>query len=592
MIRTLAALLITTCSATAEVSPPTAEEFAVARSECAAEVLQKCLLLIATEIALANPEAAEGALNEIALAQASSGDSEAAERTLTLTTPGPLTLSAMGRDVEAAAAWATHVEKQGLKTMPDPSPPSDGEKELKKVTSLLEEGQVEKALKTALSISENDHVSRPKALRAVVDHHIAAGNFSAAVSVAKNMAGEVVLAEMFHELNGGYNDPHSDALSAVVAAQAASGDLDGAAQLAGGLAEPRAEVNAHLVLARAAFDAGATDLAKAQLDLVLAGVRDLEPAPVFGTMTLTQSADLALLHGEMDIAREHAETAYRAGSRPIIRHGAEGRPPKPSMILLLQLATVLHLVGSTDKATALYDQAAAPYKEEPLSTLRTGHLAVLLVAQIRLGDPKATETQTQLLAMDELWSNGRPALHLAALSLIDLGFLPEALSIADQLEPILRRDLFRTKGGDPASLYAAILAKDPILAPEVLKDSLGVRAHFLASLTLARSLAKSGQADKARDVLKTLPADHARRAKVEAEFSYSPHCALSFVAATQDALGSKSDAEATRQQGLALALSEADPGQQVAALAILAASFSAKPAESFSHSLGCIEYHS
>jgi hypothetical protein len=593
MKHAFAAFLLTSLAAQAETGPPSAEEFATARSDCATEVRQQCLFLLATEVALASPEVAEGALNEIAFAQVSFGDGAAAERTLALTTPSFLVLALLGRDEEAAAAFKANAEEHGLKTMPDPSPPSDGEIKLNKVKSLLKAGQVETALDAALSISENDHVSRPKALRAIVDHHIAAGSFAAAVNVAKNMAAEAALAEMFHELDGGYNDPHSDALSAVVAAQAASGDLAGAAQLADRLTDPRAKVSAHLVLARAAFDAGATDLVRAQLGLVLSGVRDLEPALVFGTMTLTQSADLALLHGKMDIAREHAEAAYRVGSRPTVRRGGQGRPPAPSKIILLQLATVLHLVGSTEKASALYDRASVPYKAEPFSTLRTMHLATLLVAQVRLGDQKgAAETLDLLFAMDGImWQDGRPTLHMAAQSLIDLGFLKEALAIADRLEADLRSDLLGFHGPSPAALYAAILAKDPSLASEVLKDSLGAGAHFNASLALARSLAASGQADKAREVLRALPADHLRRAVSQTEFHYSPICALSFIALTQDEAGITADAEASRQKGLAAARAQADPGQQVADLLVLAASFPGSDASSLSYGLGCLEYH-
>lgn len=595
MRRIALVLALSALSAQAETGPPTANEIAEAKAACAAKVQQDCLLMIATGIALANPDIAEGALNDIAYAQASLGDTAGAERTLTLTTPGFLVLSALGREEEATAAFKARAENLGLTTTTDPDPPSPGEIKLNEVKNLLKAGQVEAALKTALSIGENDHVSKPAALRGIVDHHLEDGDFVAASDVARLMAidPDGAMAEAFHGLTGGYNDPRSDALAAVVAAQAASGDLEGAARLADGLTVPRSQVSARLVLARAAFDAGATDLTKAQLDLVLSGVQALEPASIFATMILTDSADLALSNSEMDIALQHAEAAYRAATRPTVRRGGESRPPAPSKILHLRLATVLHLVGATEKAALLLERASVPYKEEPFSTLRTEQLATLLVTQVRLGDPKgAAETQALLLAMDGIaWKDGRPILHLAALSLIDYGFLKEALLIADALEPDLRDDLLGFHGESPAALYAAILAKDPALAPEVLKDSLGVRAHFIATLALARSLSAAGQPQKAQEVLQTLPADHQRRARSEPGFIVNPICSLSFIALTQEELGLDADAEATRRQGFALAEAQTDPAQQSSDLLILTASFAAKGAASLSFGLGCLEYH-
>jgi hypothetical protein len=595
-MRATAAFFALTLPVLAESGPPTTAEIAEAKADCAAEVRQDCLILLATEIALANPEATEAVLNDIAFAQATLGDRAAAERTLALTTPGFPALAALGREEEAAAALKAKLEKAGLEVTEAQEPVtlgSTGELALNEVKQQLKAGDVDRALKTALSISENDHVSKPKALRAIVDHHIAAGDFAAALLVAKNLEPEAALAEMFHELTAGYNDPHSDALAAVATAQAATGDLDGAALLAASQTAPRARVSAHLALARIAFEAGKTDLAKAQLDLVLSGVRDLEPALVFGTMTLTQSADLALLHGQMDIARDHAEAAYRIGTRPSIRRGGEGGKTKPSNIILLQLATVLHLVGSTEKATALYDRAAVPYKEEPFSTLRSSHLAALLVAQIQLGDEKgAAETKAMLVAMDGIaWEDGKPFLHMAALSLIELGFLKQALDIADLLEPELRRDLLGFHGEGSAALYAAILTKDPDLAPEVLKDSLGAGAHFKASLALARSLSAAGRIDEARAVLNALPVEHERRVKADDKFHFDPVCVVAFIALTQDEIGLSADAAASRQQGLALARAKTAPTLQAGGLLIVASSFPQNDAGSMSFAFGCIEYH-
>jgi hypothetical protein len=219
-------------------------------------------------------------------------------------------------------------------------------------------------------------------------------------------------------------------------------------------------------------------------------------------------------------------------------------------------------------------------------------MADLLIAQIRLGDAQAAETRAKLLAMDGiLGGDGRRPLHNAALQLVELGFLQEALLIADELEAVLRRDLLRLDGADPAELYAAILKEDPTIAPQVLKDSLGARAHFRASLARARSLSAADQPDLARDVLMTLEAEHQRRSAAEPEFLYKPLCALNAVALTQDDLGLKDDAAKTRQRGLARAMDAPEPSEQAANLLILAASFPNEDTASLSYGLGCLEYH-
>jgi hypothetical protein len=105
MRRVACLLALSALSAQAEAGPPTAAEIAGADAACAVEVMQDCLLMIATGIALANPDISESALNDIAFAQASPGDTEGAERTLSLTTPGFLALSALGRVDEATAAF-------------------------------------------------------------------------------------------------------------------------------------------------------------------------------------------------------------------------------------------------------------------------------------------------------------------------------------------------------------------------------------------------------------------------------------------------------------------------------------------------------
>jgi hypothetical protein len=90
---------------------------------------------------------------------------------------------------------------------------------------------------------------------------------------------------------------------------------------------------------------------------------------VFGTEILAQTSDLALQHGETDTARQHATAAFRIATQPFIRRAGESRPPEPSRIALLHLATVLQLVGETEKGQTLYQRGAVPYEEGLLSLL-------------------------------------------------------------------------------------------------------------------------------------------------------------------------------------------------------------------------------
>jgi hypothetical protein len=591
MIRTLAIMLALSPPALAQTGP-TPHEFAKARADCATRVQPECLLVLATEIALADPATSEGALNVIASARISMNDFEGADRILKLTTPGFIVLSQLGRHEEAGKVLRETAEGLGLTMGEAETVPGEAEKA--EVKRLLKAGLADDALQAALSIDDGLGSTKAETLRLIVDHHIAEANFASAASVAFQIDVDQngALADAFAGLYGGFHAPRQSALAAVVEAQAGSGDLSGATALTDSLIEPRGQVVARLALARAAFGAGEVDLAKAQLDLVLSGVRALEPDQFFGTMILTQSADLALVNGEIQIARLQAEAAYRVGARPTVRRGGQNAPPAPSKIDLLRLATVLQLVGLTEKGKALYARASVPEDTDSVFNLGMIHLATLLVSQVRLGDlTGAAETQAQLFGMDGMiWQDGRPALHLAAQSLIDYGFLQEALAIADQLEAKLRGDLFALHGGNPAPLYEAILTKDPTLAPTVLKDSLGARAHFRASLALARSLAAKGEADAAKAVLVSLFGDHQRRAAAEEKFNYNPTCAFSFIALTQDELGFDAEAEATRQQALDFIRTQMPADRQPFGLAVLAGGFPQQAATTLTFDLSCIEY--
>jgi hypothetical protein len=593
-LRALAALtLLALTPPAAAQTGPSPEEFATARTACTAEVQPHCLFLLATELALANPEGAEGLLNDIAYAQATFGDTAAAERTLTLTTPNFAALAALGRNEEAAAALEAALLKAGF-TKGEPEPEKPGDAELREVEKLLRTGQTGNALQTALALDDKLHGPKAKALRLVVDHHLAQADYAAAADVALQIEVDKndAMARLSVAFGGAYDDYRTNALAAVVGARARSGDLPGARALVNRLAEPRTQISARLELARAAFAAASHDTAKAELDLILATLRTMDDPLLFGTEVLAATADLALQHGESDIARQHAEAAYRIAIRPFIRRAGESRPLQPSRSALLQLATVLQLVGEIEKGQTLYQRGAVPYDKGLFFTQHGDQMTALFVAQVRLGDPKAAETRSKLLAMDGiLGKDGRRPLHNAALQLVELGFLQEALLIADELEAVLRRDLLRFEGADPAELYAAILMKDLTLAPEILNASIGARAHFLASLALARSLFAAGQPGEARAVLAALPAEHQHRSAAEPEFLSNPVCASNAIALTQDDLSLTEDAAATRQRGLALATDAAEPVDQARNLLILAASFPDWDSGSLSFGLGCLEYH-
>jgi tetratricopeptide (TPR) repeat protein len=587
------ALALTTMVAHAETGPPKAEEVARAKTACAAEVRQECLFVLVIDAALFSPDDAEFILNDIALAQATAGDKAGAERTLTLTTPGFLALMALGRDAEAAVALEALAEKNGV-TKGEAKPPKPGEVALDKIEELVTAGQIDQALSTALAMPEDLRASQSKALRLIVDHYIERQDFAAAARVVKQMNAELdeFSAAFAGSFGVRYVDPRADALVAVVKAQAAAGDLAGAATLVDGMIDPRAQVNGRISLADAYFKAGATDDAKAQLDLILAIIQRLDLSVHFGLVELTQSADLAFLNGETPIARTHAELAYKTYSKPTVRRGAESSKAGPPRTDLLHLATVLQLVGLTDKGKALFAYASKPYEDSLFSTSAADHNTALLISQIRLDDPKFKATIAELLAKEEaFWSNGLHALHKASLDLVELGFVTEALIIADQLELRLRDDLLHLDGHDPVELYSAILAKDPGLAPQVLTDKLSAKVHFGVSLALAQSLHASGQHTQARELLQNLGDDHKTPNKVEPELSY-PICVLRSIALTQETLGFKDDAAQSRQLGLALANLQTDPSARSIDLLILAASFPSRETFSLYAGFGCLEYPS
>jgi hypothetical protein len=313
-MRSLTPLFLALCAlalpAAAETGP-NPEELARAKADCAAKVRQDCLLTLAIETARTGPEA-ELLLNEIAFLQATAGDKAGAERTLSLTTPGFLALLALGREAEAQVAFEALMLGPGV-TMSKAKPPDPGEVALEKVEELVADGKIDEALATALALTPDHLIEQSKALRLIVDHHLARNDFAAAARVAKQMNAtqDQISAQVVLTFNYSYTHPRADALVAVVKAQAASGDLAGAAALVGGLVDPRTLVNARIALADGYFRAGRKTEAITQLDLILASVQRLELSNHFGLAELTASADLAFRNGETEIARQHAELAYK-----------------------------------------------------------------------------------------------------------------------------------------------------------------------------------------------------------------------------------------------------------------------------------------
>lgn len=578
-------------AANAESGPPTPDELSRAGADCAAAVTQNCLMILSVEAALAS-DSASYLLNEIAFAQAVSGNIAEAERTLSLTTPGPLALMALGRDAEADVAWKDFANSIGATTTNAESPNPD-EVALDRIKRLIGIGNTDAALSTALEIPDKYRVTQAIALRLIVDYHLERRNFVAALQVARQMNSsfDELSASLSLTLGGRYVDQHGDALAAIVRAQAAAGDLPGAAAVVTGIIKPQARITARIELAAAYFKATKIAEARTQLDQILLEIQQLEPSPYFGLVELTRSADLAFLNGETPIARKFADLAYKTYTRPTVRRGGERGPPAPSRTDLVNLAVVLQLVGQVDKGRTLMSRAVKPYGDSLLGTAAAEQSAAVLVALVRLGDHNATTMIDDLLAKEEpFWSNGRHALHRAALDLAKLGFTVEALAIADALELRLRDDLLHLDGNDPAELYTAILVKDPSLASQVLTGKLSARTHFAVALGLARSLHAAGDDTKAQTVLQNLFSDHKDREPTDAQDDYETSCALRAIAFTQAVLGYNDDAALSRSTGLARANRQTDPAARSLELLILAASFPDHETASLTQTFLCLRY--
>jgi tetratricopeptide (TPR) repeat protein len=465
---------------------------------------------------------------------------------------------AVGRTEDATAAFKAALEDAGFETIEEESP-DIGEQKLSVAKRLVFVGDVDRALSIALSIPINDQASQSEALQAIVDYHLTGQDFAAAARIVPRIINEF---------------DREKVLLAVVKAWSAAGERDGVKALINEFADVKGQSNARIVFAEALITQGATDDAKAQLDLILAAVLTADSSSALGLELLSKSADLALRAGETKIAITHAEAAFKTYGRPRVFRGAEGRPDKPSRVDLLLLGTVLHLLGQTGKASTLLAKAAEPYPESPFFNLPSEYLAALLVAQIRIDDRNGADaTIRQLLAMDDGLIHGTTALHHAAMELVELGFLQDAVQIAMLLEDRLGEDLLFISDEDPAALYAVIVAKDPSLGPELMTDTLGTRVHFQLSLALARALQAKGETVQAQAVLASLADQHQARDEADADFDSDPICAGVAIALMQDSLGFTEDAAVTRHQGLALADAKTNPAARAADLIALAASF-------------------
>jgi hypothetical protein len=590
-MRSLAAFLALTLPAFAETGPPTPDELARAKADCATEVQSACLFTLAVETARTSPDA-ELLLNEIAYAQAVSGDRAGAEQTLSLTTPGFLALAALGRVEEAQKVFETDFNGFGNISFSEPAPPNPGKVALDAVKEFLRNGQADQALSTALALPKGERIKQSEALRLIVDHHLARREFAAAAQAALQIDASFDDRSASLSLGWGlpFVDDRTDALVAVVKAQVAAGDLDSAARLVSGLIDPRTTVRARIALAEGYFRAGKAENAKLELAQVLATVQRFDLPYHFGLAELTASADLAWRHGETDIAREHARFAYENLAKTTVRRGGENKQFPPPRADLVRLATVLQLAGLTGKGKALFAQAAKPYDAYAMAS--AGHAASLVVRLVRLGDPAAQDMITGLLDdQDPIVSDSLRALHMAALELVDLGLVDQALAIADRLEVRLRDDSFGFEGHNPAEIYTALLLRDPDLAPQILTDRLGPRSHNAVSLALATALHAEGRHPYARAVLQALAAEERLASQpASAGQKTAPVCALRSLAAAQESLGYTEDAAATRQKALTIALSEEDTTLRSFGLLILAASFPDREAASFSVGFSCVEY--
>ncbi len=577
-MRTLAALALTltTLAAHAETGPPTQEEVAQAKATCAAEVRQDCLFTLAIDAVLAStdPDQVQTRLNHIATIQAIEGDVAGADRTLSLTKPDAMPLLALGRVDEARTALQRELADLETKNGTRVDGPLDTFLLIR--MSIVDRSDL--ALSTPLYESSEGKIEQIDPLPMMFSEHLEAGQVNDAAKIYTRMDKS--------------DSKSSERFLRLVNALCDAGDLATAAGIITGFPDAETQAQARVVLAKAYLASGMVAEGKAELDQILANVTADSAYPHWTIAVLVQSAEVALQSGETAIARQHANTAFKSYDQQ-----NKGRLSQDyidtQLRIFLHLAAMLDQVGSIGKASAILAKASQPTASSLFeSDNLIWHFDALYVTQVRIGDKAGAEaTLQQLLQVGPHFSG---AITPAALELADLGFLAEARQIATLIVTAARNDEpgVSQKLGDAYAIYAAVLAKDPKLAPEVLQEDLGAWLHFKLSLDWARALDVAGQKTEAKTVLADLVEDHQSQFRQGSEPTGLTFCALPAIARDQAGLGFDQSAAIARQSSLAIAMQTGDGIQRSYHLIALAASFrDAKPA-TVDLVLNCLEYPS
>jgi hypothetical protein len=573
-MRSLAAFFALALPAMAETGPPTVEEITQAKARCAAEVRQDCLFTLAIAAVLENsdPDQVQPGLNHIATIQAIEGDVAGAERTLSLTRPDAIPLLALGRVDEARTAlqreFADLEAKHDIQV--------EGSLDTLLMIRMLYVDRPDLALSAQLQFTDKGKAERLDPLPAVFSHYLAQGKAADAAAI-------------FNRMNKD-DDDMGERLLALVSALSDARELAKAAASVSGFPDPKAQAQARVVLAKSYLASGFAIEGRAELDQVLASVTGESEDPYWTVELLAQSAEVALQSGETFIAQKHADVGFKSFDRRRTRLGS-GQAHFLYLKDLLRLAAVLDRLGSSGKASAILAKASQPSQPDPASpSFPFLHFGALYVTQLRLGDQSAAEATLQQL--QQLGTSSDAALVPAALELVELGFLKEARQIAGlQVTQALAGEKGASQNlANAYAIYAALLVKDPMLAPEVLQQDLGDWLHFKLSLDHARALEAAGQKTEAEVVLANLAEDQRSRSRQSAEPSDLAACSLPAIALDQARLGFGQSAARVRQSSLAIAMETGDGLQRSEHLLALAASFrDAKPA-SGDLALGCLTY--
>jgi tetratricopeptide (TPR) repeat protein len=573
-MRTLAALLALTLPVMAETGPPTVDEVTRAKAACAAEVQQDCLFILAVDAVLAStdPDEVQSRLNHIATIQAIEGHVAGADRTLSLTKPDAIPLLALGRVDEARTALQR--EFADLEAKYDTQ--VEGPLDTFLLIRMLLVDRPELALSSQLYVSNKGKIEQINPLPAVFSHYLAHGRAADAASI-------------FNRLDKS-DDDMGERLLALVKALSDAGDLAQAAAFVSGFPDPKAQAQARVLLAKAYLASGLAIEAKAELDQILASVSGESEYPYWTVEVLVQSADVALQSGETSIARQHANAAFKSYDQ-LRRRRLSQDFGEQDLRTLLRLAAVLDRVGSTGKASAILAKASQPVVSDLFGPKDLfWHFDALYVTQVRIGDQDGAEAMLQKLL--EVGRSTSLALTPAALELVELGFLSEARQIGRLIVTQARSGETGASQNlaDAYTIYAAILAKDPKLAPEVLQEDLGAWLHFKLSLDRARALDVAGQKTEAGALFADLVMDQQGQSQRGSEPPDLTVCALPAIAREQAKLGFDKSAAITRQSSVASAMATSDGILRSDHLIALAASFRKVKPATVDLVLKCLEY--